>query len=283
MEFIENGKENQIGIIQGRLSPRPFPALQAFPKDSWREELYLAKELGFDYVEWIFEMEEGYDNPLMTKAGRREILTVINDAGIPVKSVCADYFLARPFFRRSGYTIENNISKLCALIENTAEIGAKIILLPVLEGAEIRTQEEWNVLVSVLNKCSSEIDQYGISLGLETELEAEKYKKLCQSIPSPHVGAYYDTGNCAACGYDMEKDMEILSDDIICVHVKDRKYHGGSTFLGEGDTNFSGGIRVLKENSYKGDFTLQTYFEDKYIDDARKNLSYMKVLIYGEE
>ena len=274
---------NKIGIIQGRLSPRPYPKLQAFPSETWEKELYLAKELGFDYIEWIFELESEEKNPLVSKKGRSEILSAIDATGIPVKSVCADYFLSRPFYRRNGYTIEDNVRVLCTLIENTAEIGAEIILLPVLEEAEIRTKDEWRILISVLNECCHELDQYGVSLGLETELEAKKYQKLCQSISNHRIGAYYDTGNCAACGYDMEQDMRILSDDVICVHVKDRKYRGASTFLGNGDTNLLGGVHVLMDKAYAGNFTLQTYFEDEYLDNARQNLLFMKKLLYGEE
>ncbi len=274
---------NKMGIIQGRLSPRPYPKLQAFPERSWKKEFQAAKDLGFDYIEWIFELDNVERNPLRNRGGRKEIISLVRETGMPVQSVCADFFLTRPFYRIRGYTIDENVYALKELIANTAEIGAHIILLPVLEEAEIRTLEERDLLVSVLKQCVPELEQYGIKLGLETELGALQYRDLCQNVGSSYVGAYYDTGNCAACGYDMAEDMGVLADELVCIHVKDRKLHGESTFLGEGAANLKGGVQVLKEYGYSGGYTLQTYFEEDCTTAARRNLLYMKSLLQGEE
>ena len=270
---------NKIGIIQGRLSPRPFPLLQAFPRDSWKQEFIYAKELGYDFIEWIFEENDYKNNPIWTPEGREEIKKCIIDTGIPVESVCADFFLENPFFRSQSYSLEDLIDKFKSLISYSADIGASVILLPVLENAEITCPEDEKVLVSVLKECLGTMDRYGVKVGLETELEAKEYYRLSAQFKSDHVGAYYDTGNCAFRGHDMKKDMEVLSPVLIQVHVKDRTVGGGSVFLGTGDTNFAQGIPYLQKNGYKGNYVLQSYFEDDYLGNAKKNLEYIRRLI----
>lgn len=278
-EFEGEDFMNKIGIIQGRLSPRPFPKLQEYPKKTWEQEFYYAKEIGFDYIEWIFEQDEYEKNLLWTAEGRKKIRETIGKTGVSVESVCADYFLENPFYRRSGYSLEEIVQKMNQVIEYTADIGAKVILLPVLENAELRSKEEKKVLMEALNQCINTLERCDVKIGFETELKNEEYYKLAYDFHSPNIGIYYDTGNCAFRGYDMKKDMEVLKDLLICVHVKDRVVGGGSVPLGTGDTNFKEGIPYLLDNGFEGNFTLQTYFEDKHLETAATNIEFMRKLL----
>lgn len=270
---------NEIGLIQGRLSERPFPELQRFPHMTWEKEFYSAKEIGYDFLEWIFEYNDFESNPLYSDAGRKEIRKIIESSEMPVHSVCADYFLEKPFYRNENYSIENNIDMLIETIKMTSDIGADRILLPVLEKAELRTVEEAKLLIYAIEKCIPVMEKNNVKIGFETELKANDYKKLCDYFKHPLVGAYYDTGNCAFRGYDMQADMKILEGNIIGIHVKDRKIGGESVFLGTGDTNFRQGIPQLLEQGYSGEFTLQTYFEDDYYETAARNLIFMRKIV----
>lgn len=271
--------QNKIGIIQGRLSPRPYPDIQRFPAASWQKEFTYAKEIGYDFIEWIFEDNHFSENPLWSSKGRAEIRRYIQTTGITVESVCADFFLENPFFRRKKYSFDELVELLKTLIINTSEIEAKVILLPVLEKAEIRSSEESDVLIEALQNCVDILEKHNIRIGLETELKAEEYYKLATRIQSKNIGVYYDAGNCAFRGYDMKKDMEILMSQLVQVHVKDRVIGGGSVFLGTGDTNFREGIPYIQKHGYKGNYVLQTYFEDSYLETAAKNLEYMRGLL----
>ncbi len=270
---------NQIGIIQGRLSERPFPNLQKFPKETWEKEFEYASQIGFDYIEWILEESNYQENPLWTSEGRIKIRSRILDTGIPVNSICADYFLDNPMHKRGREELKKEVQILKQLIEYSADIGAKIILLPVLEKAEIETREEQKLLVDGLQECILKLEECDMYLGIESELPKYDYYELVKEFNSNHIGVYYDTGNCAFRGYDMKKDMEVLKNLLVCVHVKDRLFGGGSTWLGTGDTNLAEGIPYLISQKYKGDFTLQTYFEYEPIETAKKNLLIMKGLL----
>ncbi len=63
--------EHRVGVMQGRLSPRPEHRLQAFPHQCWPEEFALAKRLGFSYLEWIYEAERAQENPIASAKGGR--------------------------------------------------------------------------------------------------------------------------------------------------------------------------------------------------------------------
>ena len=189
--------------------------------------------------------------------------------------------MEKPFYRRDGYSLEENIEVLKELIKKAGEIGAKTILLPVLENAEIRCQEEEDILTEAVYKVLPTLEEQGIRIGFETELPIEKYLGLVSKFHSEYVGAYYDAGNCAACGHDMLQDMKVLGRHVISVHVKDRLNAGKSVFLGTGDTNFKEGIPYLIKNGYTGNFVLQTYFEDDYIGAAAEGLQYIRGIIKG--
>lgn len=269
----------KIGIMQGRLSERPYPALQDFPKKTWEEEFVYAKEIGLDSIEWLFKSVDYKQNPIWTFSGREEIKKIIKKTGIKVDSLCADYFLEKPFFNPEGYKLEDNILILKELIKNAADIGVNLILIPVLEEAEIQSESDEEILCIVVNAVSEELEKYNMRLGLETELKSEDYLRLIEKINNKNVGIYYDAGNCASKGYDMYNDMIVLKDYIFNIHVKDRIKNGPSVFLGKGDTNFKEGIPYLVKNNFKGKFILQTYYEDDYIGIAKENYKYIKSLI----
>ena len=64
---------NNIGFIQGRLSPIVNDKIQAFPWDFWEEEFKIANSLGLKIMEWTLDYDNLYDNPLMTTSGQKRI------------------------------------------------------------------------------------------------------------------------------------------------------------------------------------------------------------------
>ena len=64
---------NQIGIMQGRLSPPVAGRLQAFPWKSWEEEFDHARLCGFDTIEWLFQADRHEENPIWIGTGREKI------------------------------------------------------------------------------------------------------------------------------------------------------------------------------------------------------------------
>ena len=84
---------NPIGIIQGRLTPSDGK-LQCFPYSKWREEFFIAKDVGFDCIELIIERKVGEPNPIWQKGGVKEIISASKESGIQVLSLCDDQIMS---------------------------------------------------------------------------------------------------------------------------------------------------------------------------------------------
>src|SRR3989344_5897794 len=85
-----------IGILQGRLSPSLDGRLQFFPKD-WEKEFFIAKDIGFKSIEWLFDWPDFQKNPIFTEEGRIVIQKTMQDSGVKVSSICADYYMKHRF------------------------------------------------------------------------------------------------------------------------------------------------------------------------------------------
>jgi hexulose-6-phosphate isomerase len=224
----------------------------------------------------VFE-DEGYEhNPLWTDEGVDCINQMIQEHGIAVTSVCADYFMDHPFFRVSSEERARSVTVLKRLIEQVARISAKVILMPVLEVAEIRSETEANHLVSALQACLPVARIHGVHLGLETELPADRYKALIARFTDLHVGIYYDMGNASARGYDLAEDIRILGERICGTHIKDRKRDGPSVLLGQGNIDFTRCFGALMQVGYQGPLILQTAFGKDYMETAAAHRQFIK-------
>lgn len=255
--------------MQGRLSPPSTKRLQAFPWATWEVEFARAQALDLNCIEWLFEAERYDENPLCSVAGRRRINELVDEHGVSIRSVCADYFMPNPFFRVSSAERQQNITMLQRLIENAAAIGASLILIPVLEISAIREEREADELAAALLECLPVARAAKVRLGLETELPAARYVRLVEQIGEETVGVYYDIGNAAAQGYDCAEDIRVLGASIYGVHVKDRIRNGGSVPLGQGCTDFPAVFRALRDIAYRGTMLLQTAFGPDYMSFAR--------------
>ena len=76
----------------------------------------------------------------------------------------------------------------------------------------------------------------------------------------------YDMGNSASLGYDPRREIGLLGEYIINVHIKDRIRGGGTVPLGEGDTDFGTVFTELENAGYEHDFILQAARKDIFSD-----------------
>ncbi len=267
---------NPIGIMQGRLSPPVARRIQAFPWASWQEEFERAKQIGLDLIEWLFE-DEGYEqNPIWNDAGVEAICECSAASGVQVRTCCADYFMPHPFFRVSEAERLESIRVLNRLIEQLAKVGVQLILMPVLEVCEARTQAEKDLLIESLRGPLDLAASHDIRIGLETELPAEEYRALVEQANHPALGVYYDTGNNAARGHDIAADAEVLVERLFGVHVKDRRKGGPTVLLGQGDANFDGFFAVTRQAGFSGPVILQTAFGPDFTGIAAKHLEFVR-------
>ena len=73
--------------MQGRLSKPKNGKIQSFPINSWENEFYLAKNIGFELIEWVLD-ENVKDNPILDKRFFSKIKAIKEKTGVEINSIC---------------------------------------------------------------------------------------------------------------------------------------------------------------------------------------------------
>lgn len=266
---------NRIGIMQGRLSPRPEgeERLQFFPTD-WQNEFRLARALGFDCVEWLFDWYAFKKNPFLSQNGREEIRQVSKASGVGVYSTCSDYFMKHPLVGRDPDVVARQ--ELISQMNAAATLGQNLILIPLLEDYAVKNETEKKGIISVVQAALEALPETGPRIAFETELLVGELIDFIDRFESQRVGVYYDIGNATSYGFDCPKDLYMLNRRIFGVHLKDRKI--GSTqsvLLGAGDADFKQCFTTLAHIGYDGAYILQAWRGEDYLADAKKQLEFV--------
>ena len=267
------GLTKQIGIMQGRLSPRIDGKIQAYPAKTWQKEFEIAKEIGYSAIEWIVEKPLEI-NALMSKSGMQEIKEIILKTGVRVDYVCADFFMQQPLVRMSEKIKEENKKILEQILINSKEIGAIGVEIPFVDASSIKTESEIDELISVTKNAFKLAGEIGINVSLETDLNAKEFRKLLEKVNLDHVKANYDIGNSASLGYEPLEELENYGQKILNVHVKDRKLGSTTVPLGTGNADIRCVFEKLDEIGYTGGITMQAARGEDDVAIAREQLMY---------
>ena len=243
--------------MQGRLSPSPSGRIQEFPRSTWEREFALARECGFDSIEWVFEAENHIGNPLWTDGGVDRIRRVATTSGVDVLSVCADYFMSHPLTASDHEARLEALRVLRRLIEQSAAVGAERVVIPVLEHAGLHAKADTRQLEESLRDALGIAAEHGLELALETELTAQEAREFVGRFDALPPRVLYDLGNSAALGYDAACEIRLLGAAITEVHVKDRIRGGQTVPLGTGDTDLAGAFAALHDIGFRGPYVLQ--------------------------
>ncbi len=267
-----------IGIMQGRLSSPLNGKIQSFPKATWREEFFKAKECGFGHIEWIFESDEWEKNPISSQAGIDEIEATKSETGVQIVSVCADYFMDIPYLTADGEHRKELADRLRWLVDQAKKIGARFIDLPFVDSSRIESEAAFPSVKEFLTPAIETAQKNNIALALETSLPPKSFKDLLLFINHPFVKANYDTGNSSGIGYNCRDELRSYGRHIRTVHIKDRLLNDGTKSLGSGSADFDAFFGELSGLDFDGPIVLQAAREEegKEIDTAIKNRRFVE-------
>jgi hexulose-6-phosphate isomerase len=246
-----------FAIMQGRLLPPEAGRFQSFPRERWRDEFELAAQARLNAIEWIFDLWGEDVNPLATDNGVAEILALSRQTGIAVRSLCADYFMDKPFLRTTESERKQLIQKMEWLLSRCRLLGIGRVVIPFVDKSRIEDRDEEAQVISILRTLLPAAECNGIELHLETSLGPQAFANLLERCPHPLVRANYDSGNSASLGYRVSDEFAAYGHRIGSVHIKDRKLGGGTVPLGTGDADLPGLFRGLAALNYSGDYVLQ--------------------------
>ncbi len=268
-----------IGIMQGRLSKSLGARIQFFPKETWEKEFILARQLGFDLIEFIFDGEDYQNHPLLHPKGLEKIQNSIQKTGVQVLSVCADFFMSHSLHSGTSQDQDLNFSILQQLISQCQKLGVQDIVLPCVDQSSLRSEDEKTLLKKRLKKIHPLLKKTGIHLALECDLNPISFKNFLEGLDLSHITVNYDIGNSASLGYDVTQELEAYGSFISSVHIKDRILHGTTVALGTGASDFSTFFSQLKKIGYSGSFIIQGARGDNELRVASSQLQFVKKLI----
>lgn len=270
--------KNLIGIMQGRLSPAVAGKIQAFPAKTWTDEFGLARKVGLDCIEWVYEKETENVNPLKDDVGIAGVNELAAKTGVGVWSVCADFYMMERLVTDHGVPDRENIEHLKSLIERCSRLGVRYIVLPFVDSSSLRSSAEVSGLVEMLESTLPTSEKYGMELHLETDLQPNELKRIFERIRSPRLKANYDIGNSASLGRDPSQELISIGPWLGSVHVKDRLLGGGTVALGSGQADFLTCFRLIRAAGFRGPFVLQAARDGSIseVELARKNTQFIE-------
>jgi hexulose-6-phosphate isomerase len=272
------GLTNEIGIMQGRLSPRIDGKIQAYPASTWQKEFEIAQEIGYAAIEWIIE-KPVETNALMTDSGKAEIKKIIASTGVRIDYVCADIFMQQPLVRMTKDSKSQNKEYLSAILKNAKEVGAIGVEIPFVDNSSIKSENEKLEFIDVMQDAFKLAKDLDLKLSLETDLPPIEFRELLENIDLDHVQANYDIGNSASLGFDPREELEAYGLKILNVHVKDRKLGGTTVPLGTGNANINFVLQKLQEIGYRGGLTMQAARGENDVETAKEQLKYVRTLL----
>ena len=253
-----------VGILQGRLTASNGRGIQFFPFEDWEKEFAEASKIGFSAIELLVKSDSYKENPLWTDAGVDRINELKAENNIKTLSVHGFY--------SKDESYPGVISKL---IVNGGRVGAGTVLISFFKENILHDEGDKEFARKQLMGPLRVAAERGIVLGVEAEVVAEELGEFLDSFGSENIKSYYDIGNMVSMGVDVVEEVKFFGKRICGTHVKDRKLHGESVPIGEGDTDFSAVFTALKEVGYGGAFIMQGA-RSEAIDDIELNRRYFE-------
>lgn len=199
---------------------------------SWKEKLSAAKEAGYDFVEIsIDETEDKLCRLDMTKKERLELVKLMVEVGIPIRTMCLSGHRKYPLGSNDPKVSQRGMEIMKKAISFADDLGIRIIQLAgydvYYEESSLETKKRF---LDHLRITANMAEKAGVILGFETmETEfmntVEKAMKYVTLVNSTYLNVYPDIGNItnAASTYkaDVLEDLYMGKGHLVAMHLKE--------------------------------------------------------------
>jgi L-ribulose-5-phosphate 3-epimerase len=164
-------------------------------------------------------------------------------------------------------------------IDVAKNLGITVILVAFFDKNDLRNDEAgMKEVIRRLKKVAPKAEKMGITLGIESYLDAAGHLRIMDEVGSSAIKAYVDFRNTANAGYDVLKEVKLLGKKNICeLHMKENGF-----LLGQGTLPWQAIRDMLYEMEYYGDGWMQiegsTSGKSNIISDYKQNLAFLKNL-----
>ncbi|MCU1295029.1 MAG: Xylose isomerase-like barrel, partial [Bryobacterales bacterium] len=164
------------------------------------------------------------------------------------------------------------------LLECCRQIGVQTLVLPLFEASEL-SRSDVRRMIAPLRRVTDAAGSCGVTVAIETSLDAGALLRLLGLIAHPRLRVCYDTGNSAALGHDVARDIQRLGSSIAHVHVKDKNAEGANVPLGSGISPLRDALIAFEEVRYEGLMTFETVRGDDPLATAKNNVRLTGTLV----
>jgi len=157
------------------------------------------------------------------------------------------------------------------------KMGVRVILLAFFSAGDIKGDRELQAnVIRNLKKVAPRAEKAGVTLGLESWLNAEEHMRILDAVDSEAVKVYYDVYNMAQRGYNISKEIRQLENRICRFHMKE----GNNRLLGQGIVDFPKVRDAIAAIGYRGWLVMEgaTVKNRSAVECHRDNQRYLRSL-----
>jgi L-ribulose-5-phosphate 3-epimerase len=209
--------------------------------------LALAGELGLEGVQ-VSLKSAGENLAMKSESLQKAYLDAARKTGVAITSFAIGELNDVPL--QSDPRAEKWVAQGIDLCE---AMGIKIILVPFFGKADLKNNPEgMESVIAILKRLAPKAEKAGVTLALESTLDAEEHMKIVDGVGSPSVRVYYDVGNSRDAGYDIYAEIRALGSRICEFHAKDTK-----DLYGKGVMDFDAVRKAMEGIRYQGWLVLE--------------------------
>ncbi|WLV25001.1 sugar phosphate isomerase/epimerase family protein [Aciduricibacillus chroicocephali] len=253
------------------------------PKWSTKKFLELSGKAGFDGVELNFRENGGDLTDDTTLADAREIADMAKSYGLEIPSITTSHHNVYAISAGDQKLRQRGIDIARKMMEFAAAMDCPVIqVVPGVPYVDTPYQKGYELAQEALRELGDEAKSLGVTIGLENVCNnflhsPLEFSRFLNEINHPNVKFYLDNGNALKTGFP-EHYMELMGDQLCCVHFKDYRIKSNDNVaLLDGDIDWISQMEWLKKVNYDGyvintPATPFTYCQERLVEQSAQDL-----------
>lgn len=208
----------------------------------------VAKQIGLDGL--MVNMGSLQNNlHLRDQQVQKDYLSASRETGIKIASLAIGELNNYPY--KSDPQTEQWVWDSIDVAKN---LGVEVVLLAFFHKNDLRNDAQGiEEVIRRLKKVAPKAEKIGITLGIESYLDAAGHLNIIEKVGSKNVKAYMDFRNTADAGHDPVHEMKLLGKQNVCeLHMKEN-----GALLGKGDLQWQKIRDLMYDMEYYGDGWMQ--------------------------
>ena len=159
-----------IGFMQGRLSPLYDNKIQCFPKNHWEKEFVIANKINLTKMEWTLDHEDLIKNPLLNNSGQQKIKNFAKKYNISIPSITGDCFMQKPYWKENNDKTIHLLNDQFDLICSSCKIlRIKFLVIPLVDNGRLENIDQVKILINWLKSKKKFLKDCGIMVLFEMD------------------------------------------------------------------------------------------------------------------